>query len=243
MRHLLPFGALTLTVLLLTSCGKNESQNSTEETCTGASCTEQSINAPVGPQPVEEVVAYDAVASNPSRDTLRFPAFDSSWGLKKAIYDKAVDYFQKNRGTIPNPRYFTLVDFNLRATQKRLFLFDLSTGSVERHAVAAGKNSDPDDDGFATKFSNALGSEESSLGFYRTLQTYIGGHGLSLKLSGLDPTNSNAEARAIVMHPANYVNDSTPRAGRSWGCTAIDPAVSAKVIARLKNGSMMLVDR
>jgi len=231
-----------LASITLTSCGKNESNPASGETC--ESCTEQSLNAPVGPQPAPEpMVEYDAVPTNPKRSTLRFPAFDPSWGLTKRIFDKAVVYYQRNQATIPNPRYFTIVDFNLRATQKRLFLFDLSNGSVERHAVAAGKNSDPDNNGYATQFSNVEGSKESSLGFYRTLTTYNGTHGLSLKLAGLDSTNSNVERRAIVMHPANYVSDATPFAGRSWGCTAIDPKISASVIARLKNGSGMLVDR
>ena len=81
----------------------------------------------------------------------------------------------------------------------------------------------------------------SSLGFYRTLTTYNGKHGYSLKLAGLSPTNSNAEARAIMMHPADYVVDGV-RAGRSWGCTAIDPKTSKDVIDRVKNGSIMLVD-
>ena len=243
MKYLFAWGAVASLLLVLSSCGKNEPQSTSGETCTG-SCTEQSLNAPVGPQPAPKpLIPYDEVAGNPSRVVLRFPAFDASWGLKRAVYDKAAAYFEKNKASIPNPRYFTLVDFNLRATQKRLFLFDLSTGAVERHNVAAGRNSDPDDDGYATLFSNQKGSKESSLGFYQTLQTYIGGHGLSLKLSGLDPTNSNAEARAIVMHPASYVNDATASTGSSWGCTAIDPNVSKSVIDRLKNGSMILVDR
>ena len=83
----------------------------------------------------------------------------------------------------------------------------------------------------------------SSLGFYRTLQTYNGKHGLSLRLEGLSPTNSNAAEPAIVMHPADYVSDSAPKAGRSWGCPALDPNESSSMISRVKNGSVLLIDR
>ena len=67
--------------------------------------------------------------------------------------------------------------------------------------------------------------------------------GLSLRLEGLSPTNSNAAERAIVMHPADYVSDSAPKAGRSWGCPALDPNVSSSMISRVKNGSVLLIDR
>lgn len=186
---------------------------------------------------------YDQDPGNPPRDSLRFPDFNPSWGLTRKIYEKAVAYYEKNRTVIPNPRYFSIVDFNLHQSKKRLFLFDLSNGGVERHAVAAGKGSDADGDGYATRFSNEPGSNMSSLGFYQTLQTYSGDHGYSLRLAGLDPTNSNAEARAIVIHPAAYVSDDPTRAGQSWGCPAIDPDVSKRIIDKVRNGSMLLMDR
>jgi hypothetical protein len=247
MKKILPFVAVA-SVLAFTSCGKNQQTTnpvlSQDEECPRGNCTEQSLNAPTGEQPKQEPqIPYDQVEGNPPRGTLRFPAFDPAWGLTRHVYDKAVAYYARNGSALENPRYFTIVDFNLSASQRRLFLFDLSNDHVEKHAVAAGKNSDPTNSGYATHFSNDAGSEESSLGFYKTLATYNGAHGLSLRLSGLSPTNSNAEARAIVMHPASYVDDSVPHAGRSWGCTAIDPSVSAGVIAKLKNGSIMLVDR
>jgi hypothetical protein len=235
-------------LLLFSSCGKDQAQANSagaqpsDETCSGANCTEQSINAPVGVQPNEVVVPYDTNPSNPKRTTLRFPEFDASWGMKQAIFTKAVGYFQSQVASIDNPRYFTIVDFNLNASKPRMFIFDLSNGTVEKHNTAAGSGSDPDGDGFATLFSNVEGSKESSLGFYKTLTTYNGKHGYSLKLAGLSATNSNAEAREIMMHPADYVTDGV-RAGRSWGCTAIDPKTSKSVIDKVKNGSIMLVDR
>ena len=59
----------------------------------------------------------------------------------------------------------------------------------------------------ADTFSNREGSFSSSLGIYRTLDVYNGHHGRSLHLEGLEPTNSNALARALVLHTADYVSD------------------------------------
>jgi hypothetical protein len=221
----------------LSSCGKSEM----EETCSSGDCTETSINAPVGPQPVEfDEPDYDQVESNPKRETLRFPAFNASLGLKRSIYDKAVAFYARNRASLENPRYATLVDFSKHSSKRRLFLFDLSTGRVQTHNVSHGKNSDPDNNGIATRFSNAPGSQMSSLGAYKTLRTYNGGNGYSLKLDGLEATNDNALSRAIVIHPANYVSDSG-RAGRSWGCPALDPSISKSVIDKIRNGSLLVI--
>lgn len=156
-----------------------------------------------------------------------------------ALLRQALSYFQQYKSSFPNQNYISVIDFSQRSSSRRLYVINMKTGAVERHAVAAGKGSDPDGDGYATKFSNSGGSNMSSLGIYRTAETYYGDHGLSLRLDGLSSTNSNARDRAIVMHPATYVSDSNPSAGRSWGCPAIDPAVSSRLIGWLKNGSMI----
>lgn len=229
-------------LLAFSSCGRS-GNDSTEQTCTSGDCTEQSINAPVGDQPEQDTPDYGASPKDPPRSSLRFPAFDPAWGLKRSIYDRAVAYYSRARATLPNPRYATLIDFSLHSSKRRLFLFDLSNDKVEKHNVAAGKNSDPDGDGYATKFSNTSGSKMSSLGIYHTYVTYNGGNGYSLRLKGMESTNDNALERAIVMHPANYVNDLTASAGRSWGCPAVDPKISKGLINKVKNGSLLLIGR
>jgi hypothetical protein len=93
-------------------------------------------------------------------------------------------------------------------------------------------------------FSNQNGSNSSSLGIYRTLGEYIGNHGRSLRLEGLEPTNSNALARAVVMHTADYVSENfirqTGRLGRSQGCFAVERAVGDTLINELKNGAYII---
>ena len=96
----------------------------------------------------------------------------------------------------------------------------------------------------ATSFSNKPESNRSSLGLYRTAETYIGKHGYSLRLDGLEPgVNDKARERAIVMHAADYVNPVAARAqgylGRSLGCPALRPAISRSLIDTVKNGSLV----
>ena len=97
----------------------------------------------------------------------------------------------------------------------------------------------------AGKFSNQMNSEESSLGFYVTENTYTGKHGLSLRINGLEEGfNSNAEARGVVVHGAPYVNAGRVNSGymgRSQGCPALPVNEYAKVINIIKDGSVLFV--
>ena len=82
----------------------------------------------------------------------------------------------------------------------------------------------------------------TSLGLFKTADTYQGSHGYSLRLLGLEKgTNDNALARAIVIHGAPYVSESLAasmgRIGRSWGCPALRPEVAHSVIDTLKGGA------
>ena len=116
----------------------------------------------------------------------------------------------------------------------------METGSVWNIHVSHGKGSDSNHDGLAEKFSNVSGSNASSLGFYKTAETYQGKHGYSLRLDGLSETNSKARPRAIVVHGADYVKDKEVIQGRSWGCPAVSRMHSKKVIDLIKNGSLIL---
>lgn len=143
-----------------------------------------------------------------------------------------------------DPRYWAIVDFNQPSTQKRLYVFDAQNHSVNQYFVAHGKGTDPNHDSVADVFSNVPDSNCSSLGIYRCAETYTGIHGLSLKLDGLESTNSNARDRAIVMHKAEYVSqefiDANGKLGRSDGCFAVENAVYDTLIHQLENGSYLI---
>lgn len=228
--------ALSLFALLLTACG--QVPNTTEEACNSEKCSETDINAPVPGVPTPP----SSGQANPKQD-YRMPDFDSSWGLSRAIYEKTVKFYERNYRDIPNKAYVTIIDFGRSSSNKRFYLFNLANGTVEKYLTSHGAGSDPDNDGMATLFSNIPNSKQSSLGFYLTLSTYMGSHGYSLRLNGLESSNSNAESRAIVMHPADYVSEKNSRAGRSWGCPALDPSISKSVIDRVRDGSLILIDK
>ena len=107
-----------------------------------------------------------------------------------------------------------LVDFDLPSSQPRFHIVDLASGRSRSLLVAHGRGSDPEHTGFLTRFSNDIGSAASSQGTYLTGDIYVGEHGRSRRLLGLDSTNSNVEPRAVVVHAAWYVGAGHDRAAR-----------------------------
>ena len=156
---------------------------------------------------------------------------------------RLIDYKLKNDPST-DERYWAIVDFDQPSTSKRLYVFDTVEKKVESYYVAHGRGSG---ENIAERFSNVSGSNSSSLGIYKTLDEYNGHHGLSLRLQGLEPTNSNALSRAVVMHTADYVSDSfirqTGRLGRSEGCFAVEKSVGDTLINELKNGAYIIASK
>ncbi len=146
------------------------------------------------------------------------------------------------RGDVGNKSILTVVDFSKPSNQKRMWVINLKDNKVlMKMYVAQGKNSGLL---YATRFSNRPTSKESSLGVYTTANTYHGKHGLSMRLNGLEKgINNNAMRRDIVLHPAWYATPkfvkTHDRAGRSWGCFAINPKLSKKYIELAKGKSVI----
>ena len=140
-----------------------------------------------------------------------------------------------------------VADFSLPSRQPRLHLVDLAGGRVESFLVAHGRGSDPARTGWLNHFSNAPGSGCTSEGAYLTGDYYVGEHGRSMRIIGLDPSNSNAEARAVVVHQAWYVAPEIARAqgmlGRSDGCFALSATDLPTVLERLGPGRLLLAAR
>lgn len=186
------------------------------------------------------VVTMMVVSVARANDNNDFSHLDPKGLVSNRALSQAVAYFKKNRNSFSNQRYISVIDFTKPSMQKRLFLIDLRTGEVEARNTSHGKGSDPSGTGYARSFSNKSGSNASSLGFYRTLDTYYSSKfkGTAMRLQGLSSTNSNAAARAIVMHPAWYVTEGS-NVGRSQGCPALDKRFSDAVIAKIKGGSLL----
>ena len=144
-------------------------------------------------------------------------------------------------GEAPSPR-LAVIDYSRASTEPRLWVFDLANNTLLFHEVVA--HGQGTGENMARAFSNIDGSHQTSLGLFRTGDTYQGGNGYSMRMEGLEPgTNDKAMSRAIVMHGAPYVNVQTARKqgrlGRSWGCPAVRPEVARQVIDSLKNGQMI----
>ena len=138
----------------------------------------------------------------------------------------------------------SVVDFSQPSTSKRFYLIDLDTRQViYQDYVAHGKNTG---NLMAEKFSNTPHSNQSSLGFYKTGETYFGKHGLSLRLDGLEKgINDKARQRAIVIHSAKYAEETFirkyGRLGRSFGCPALPAGNFEEIIGLIKGGTLLFI--
>lgn len=149
-----------------------------------------------------------------------------------------------NKNVVGKKNILTVIDFNKSSKEERFFIIDISKESViYQSLVAHGKNSGWD---VPTSFSNIANTNKSSLGFYITGETYIGKHGMSLKLDGLEKgINDNARKRHIVIHAADYVNNeiikNIGRLGRSFGCPSLPAENYNQIIDLIKNKSLLFI--
>lgn len=171
------------------------------------------------------------------------PGDSLPWGLR----DRALDAFERHRARFAAHDVIALVDYAAPSRRPRFHILDLDSGRVDSLLVAHGRGSDRSHSGWLQRFSNEPGSAASSAGAYMTSEAYDGSNGPSRRLIGLDPRNSNAEARAIVIHPAWYVSETMVRShgklGRSEGCFAFAESDIAMVLERLGPGRMIYADK
>lgn len=181
-------------------------------------------------------------------ETAQAPRLDREMAIRAGVSAPVLDLAMSAvscglaSGDLASPPTLTLIDYSLPSATPRLWVFDLRSGQLLfKELVAHGRNSGVT---AATHFSDAMGSRQSSLGLFRTADTYVGHNGYSLRLDGLEPGfNSQARARAIVMHGARYVDpalaNATGRVGRSWGCPALREAVARQVIDTVRGGGVI----
>jgi hypothetical protein len=137
-----------------------------------------------------------------------------------------------------------LADFSAASSQHRFHIVDLAAGHAISYLVAHGLGSDPTHSGYLQTFSNEPNSQATSEGAYLTGELYDGQHGASMRLVGLDPTNNNADIRAIVVHSAPYVSEDHVavwgKAGRSNGCFVFAPHLITQVLGLIGPGRLLL---
>ncbi len=161
----------------------------------------------------------------------------------REVFNLAIQGWNKMKGNLKS-KVLTVIDFSLPSTAKRMWVIDPEKGEVLLNSVVShGRNSG---DLMANTFSNVPESFKSSLGFYKTAETYSGKHGYSLRLDGLEKGfNDQARNRAIVIHGADYAREefaeSVGRLGRSLGCPALPSELSAQAIDLIKDGSLLFI--
>jgi len=168
----------------------------------------------------------------------------SDYGIDTDPVKQLINYRNAHSPT-SQPRHWAVLDFTRNSKEKRLFVFDVVEKGVDQYYCAHGKGSEGSTvDGFATVFSNRPDSNASSLGIYLCAETYQGDNGYSLRLDGMERSNSNARSRLIVIHGAKYVSEKWIRVhgylGRSWGCPAVERQFATQVINALKEGSLLI---
>lgn len=189
-------------------------------------------------------LAAGAVCALPAR------AFAQAFSVteqQRSILAVAKEQLERVRSMLWRTDIVGVADFGLPSSVPRFHFANLESGTVRSFLVAHGKGSDPEHDGFLHSFSNVEGSNATSRGAFITAEWYKGKYGTSVRLVGLDRSNSNALQRAIVMHPAWYVNPDMlaryGKIGRSDGCFAMAEDDFNEALWSLSGGRLLFADR
>ena len=164
--------------------------------------------------------------------------------LNPQVLNEALMAYQsaKRQGVWVAHPYLTIIDYSLPSSEKRLWLIDIKhQKSLLNVLVTHGSKSGAL---YPHAFSDRLGSHKSSVGLFRTGESYDGNQGYSMVLDGLEPGfNGNAKKRFIVMHSGWYATpcavEKYGRLGRSWGCPVVDPQIVHYLIDTIKDGSLL----
>jgi hypothetical protein len=196
----------------------------------------------------EELGSHNNIAFSKLNKTVENALYNklslSVKGLSESVFILAYHGFEKlnSNGKLNADSILTIIDYSKSSREKRMYVVDLKSQTILFHTVVAhGRNSGQE---FAKEFSNNMNSHQTSLGFYITGSTYAGSNGYSLHLQGIEAgINDKAFARAVVIHGADYANESTILArgylGRSYGCPALPQKMSSKIIDIIKGGSLL----
>jgi L,D-transpeptidase catalytic domain len=205
-----------------------------------AQSLEQQFDASFGLVPVPVPETTPAVPPLPT-EILPNPAYD------RRVLEIAARERDRAAARLWRTDVVGVADFARPSTLPRLHFANLENGTVRSFYVSHGRGSDHEHDGWLKHFSNLPGSEATSRGAYLTCEWYTGKYGTSIRLLGLDPDNSMALDRAIVMHPAGYADPSHiarwGKLGRSEGCFAMAPGQFNEALWHLSGGRLLYADR
>jgi hypothetical protein len=172
------------------------------------------------------------------------PELDPQGLIRRPLMHAALDALKRHRDRVSHEDRIYIVDFQAHSGKPRLFRLDLASGEVKAFHTAHGRGSDPAHTGFAQRFSNTPDSNASSVGAYLTAGPGMGAkHGPNVLLDGLEPTNSEARDRAIIVHAADYCEPAylaaNGKLGRSYGCFSLSRADLAQLRPDMDGGRLL----
>ncbi|MGJ8670087.1 MAG: murein L,D-transpeptidase catalytic domain family protein [Oceanococcus sp.] len=180
-----------------------------------------------------------APLASPQLDSLLSDLAAAAPTLNQNVLEKAISAFECAAAERADDARLAVIDYSLPSSEPRMWVFDLAKrellfNELVAHGRASGNK-------FSNKFSNTPGSHQTSIGLFKTLNTYSGRNGYSLRMQGLEPRfNNRAFDRAIVIHGASYVSEEfiekTGRIGRSHGCPAVAAETAKPLIDTIKEG-------
>jgi hypothetical protein len=181
--------------------------------------------------------AFDTTFARPSTNT----------AYERQVFEVARREIARAGSRLWRTDLAAIADYGRPSSLPRLHFVNMESGTVRSFLVAHGRGSDPEHDGWLKYFSNGIGSEATSRGAYMTAEWYNGKYGTSIRLVGMDNDNCNALDRAIVMHPAHYVDQAMVeqwgKIGRSEGCFAMSFADFNEALWHLSGGHLLYADR
>jgi hypothetical protein len=199
--------------------------------------------APMAPPLAQPVAAEVEMVPAATPQVARAARLPVPQGVRPELYDRALAALDKHASLIDNHDRIAIADFTMESAKPRFHFINLGTGQVETLLVAHGMGSDPEHTGLLHRFSNDPGSNATCEGAFLATDYYVGKHGQSQRLIGLDRTNNNALDRAIVVHAAWYSNPEMiaqhGKLGRSQGCFAVGERDLSRVFAQLGQGRMI----
>lgn len=145
----------------------------------------------------------------------------------------------KHNTEFRNVNYAIIIDYQKPIFKKRLWVIDLKTKetlihSHVSHSIKSGII-------WATKFSNEVGSNISSKGVFKTLNSYEskfgkGKYKIGMRLKGLEKgINDNVLQRNIVFHSSLGFWSS--------GCFMTLPWTNKAIVELTKNGNILIVNK
>lgn len=141
-----------------------------------------------------------------------------------------------------NTDYYALVDFSIPSGKRRFFIYDLKNGkrvlsSYCMHGSGKGNTA------AEPIFSNEFGSKCSCLGRFIMVGKGSSKKKNSIRLRGLDKTNSMAETRGILIHSARKVtlfhgqSKYIPLGSESYGCFTVSSECATKMMRIYENST------